>query len=233
MNPNKSLFFLIAAAALIAGPAAAQDTQDEAPQDVFIVEPDAQPEQDGYPAQQPAAQPQGYPAQPPQGYQPAPAAPAQPGAPVYAQPYQQQQGQQPYGLQPQGRRLRAPFVEGAPLPPGGVVIERRRTGLIVSGAVMFGAPWISTLLAGVAVEEGAVAIPVIGPLLYLGRGFRAADTMLVLDTLLQGTGLTLFILGMVMKRRYVEYYGENDDGRQWSLLPQVGTTNGLQLDMRF
>ena len=119
------------------------------------------------------------------------------------------------------------------MPPGGVLVERRRTGLIISGAVMFGAPWITTLLTGVAFDEGALGIPIIGPLLYLGSGERLGDTLIVLDSLLQTGGLTLFILGMVMKRRYVEYYGENEDGRQWSLLPQVGTTNGLQLDMRF
>lgn len=225
MSQTKSLLILIGCATLIVSPAVAQDTAAEAPQDVFIVEPEAQPAtQDGYPTQQP----QGYPAQP--ATQPA----AQPGAPVYAQPYQQPQPayapQQPL----QGRRLRAPYVEGAPMPPGGVLIERRRTGLIVSGAVMFGVPWITTLLTGVAFEEGAVGIPVIGPLLYLGIGERAADTMLVVDSLLQAGGLTMFILGMVVKRRYVEYYGENDtDGRQWSLRPQLGTTNGLQLDMRF
>ncbi|MFK8000871.1 MAG: hypothetical protein AB8H86_14835 [Polyangiales bacterium] len=233
MSQTKSLLLLLACATLIAGPAAAQDTAADAPQDVFIVEPEAQPaEPDGYPAQQP----QGYPAQQPQGYpaQPAQTQPAAQPAPVYAQPYQQPQPayapQQPL----QGRRLRAPYVEGAPMPPGGVLVERRRTGLVVSGAVMFGVPWITTLLIGVAFEEGAVGIPVIGPLLYLGNGSRAGDTMIVVDSLLQAGGLTMFILGMVMKRRYVEYYGDNDtDGRQWSLLPQLGTTNGLQLDMRF
>lgn len=228
MGKNKSFLCLMAGITFVVAPAAAQDGQ-EAPQDVFVVDAEvqaAEPAPDGYPAQQQPAQ-QGYPAQP-QGYQPAP----QPGAPVYAQPYQQQQPQ--YAPQPnQGRRLRAPYIEGAPMPPGGVLVERRRTGLIISGAIMFGAPWITTLLAGVSLEEGLVGIPVIGPLLYLGRGYRAADTMLVLDTLLQGTGLTLFVLGMVMKRRYVEYYAQDDDGRQWSLLPQIGTTNGLQLDMRF
>lgn len=227
MSQNKSLLFLSLTAALIAGPAAAQDNQAEAPQDVFIVEPEGQPaQQDGYPTDQP----QGYPAQPAQAQQPA----TQPAAPVYAQPYQQPQQPVYAPQQPlQGRRLRAPYVEGAPMPPGGVLVERRRTGLVISGAVMFGAPWISTLLIGVAFDEGLVGIPVIGPLLYLGNGERLGDTMIVLDSLLQAGGLTMFVLGMVMKRRYVEYYGENDDGRQWSLLPQIGTTNGLQLDMRF
>lgn len=227
MSQTKSFLFLIACATLFAGPAAAQDAAAEAPQDVFIVEPETQ---DGYPTEQP----QGYPAQP--ATQPATQPVPQPGAPVYAQPYQQPQpAYAPQQQQPlQGRRLRVPYIEGAPMPPGGVLIERRRTGLIVSGAVMFGVPWITTILTGVAFDEGAVGVPVIGPLLYLGIGSRAADTMLVVDSLLQAGGLTMFILGMVVKRRYVEYYGENDtDGRQWSLRPQLGTTNGLQLDMRF
>jgi hypothetical protein len=71
---------------------------------------------------------------------------------------------------------------------------------------------------------------VIGPLLYFPSATEVGRSWLVLNTIVQGGGLTMFIVGMVAKRRYLVYYAERPNGRTLALEPTVGlTTAGMTL----
>lgn len=186
------------------------------------------------PAQQPYVQP---------GQQPAPGQP-QYGQPQYAQPqYAPGYGPQ-YAPQPRLRRER--YYEGMTIPPGGELIERRRTGMIISGAALFGGMYLITVAATASVTGGGISggtggepilyVPVVGPFIraFYDGTIRGARVFFVVDGLVQTIGATLLVVGLASKNRYIQYYAESEDGRrQLALSPMVGETNGLSLDLRF
>jgi len=60
---------------------------------------------------------------------------------------------------------------------------------------------------------------VIGPLLTLDRAnYQVGRTVRIYDSLMQGVGLTLFLLGM-RKRAYVEWRADNGAQRNFAVVP--------------
>jgi hypothetical protein len=155
-----------------------------------------------------------------------PPPPPQAGQPPPGYNYPQPQTQaQPAYAQPQPRTER-----------------RIRTGLVVSGALMIGIPWIvvASIATTVDVRDvGILWVPVAGPFIYTATTSGTddlADPFLVIDGLVQTAGLIMLVLGIVLKQD-VPVYAEQEDGRWWSLLPwatgQNGGAGGLSLSGAF
>lgn len=145
-------------------------------------------------------------------------------------------GQRP----PRQRRYREPYYEGMVIPPGGEIIQRRKIGLMIPGAVMFGISYISVASFYAIANDldenppGKLLVPVLGPFLAMDR-YTTSSGRFVLGWagLMQGVGLTLFALGVV-PRRYVQYYAGTGTEVQWALTPRAnGTELGLDLGLRF
>ena len=164
----------------------------------------------------------------PDGYGGPPAPQAQP----YPQQTQPAHGQPGYPA-PRRRAQRVPYVEGMEIPEGARLVEKRRTGMVIAGAAMFGASYaLSISLYAESYSFSAwMIVPVIGPFVEAGGdSFTSGDRfILVLDGLVQAAGLTLFIAGLVAKKRYVEVWTGNEPG--WMLAPRVGPGGG-GLDLR-
>jgi hypothetical protein len=117
------------------------------------------------------------------------------------------------------------YVEGRPIPAGYHVETRPRKGLIISGAVIFGVPYLLSASVGASSTfdpDHWLYAPVIGPFADLAaRGSRCnrstvatspgttsttefcdddsgARFSLMFDGLMQTAGATLFILGFVL-----------------------------------
>jgi hypothetical protein len=80
---------------------------------------------------------------------------------------------------------------------------------VVSGAVLFGFFYLLPLALAIRYEEGELSVPVIGPLIDLRRCRDCTANSieqgvvagLVLDAVLQAAGASLFVLGMVRRKR--------------------------------
>jgi hypothetical protein len=105
-----------------------------------------------------------------------------------------------------------PFEEGQPIPPGYRVETRARRGLIVGGAVTFGALYLlSAFTASVAVDGGnseefaPLFIPVAGPFVTVGtaRAEGVGTFALVLDGIGQAGGVAMFIAGMATEEKFL------------------------------
>ena len=174
-------------------------------------------QQQQYPQQQ-----QQYPQQPqqyPQGYQQAPGQPGYAPQPGYAQ----------QDLRP--RRL--PYQAGMVVPPGYQLRSRVRLGLVISGAAMFGVPYIITAstLSGTSVQR-VLAVPVLGPFLAIPDAGDTARPFLVIDGLLQAAGLTMLIIGLTARQQYLQLYASGD--RQLTLQPMASRSGGgLGVSMTF
>jgi hypothetical protein len=207
-------------------------------------------------AQTPAQPPP--PPQAPAATQAAPAPALQPvsapvavGAPqpVYAQPGYPQAPMYypPPGYYPYPRPMRTRYVEAGngPPPPGAVEVTRYNRPLVISGAVMVGALY---LVVGAAVGfmcvdpyiqcNGALLwlfAPVAGPFIAAAQpGIVPAGTaLLVMDGVLQTTGVVLGVLGIVTAHRMyriTEPYGRN--GPRFTIAPvaagaPIGVTLGV------
>jgi hypothetical protein len=117
-------------------------------------------------------------------------------------------------------------------------VERPRTGLIIAGAAVFGASYLTNVLIAYtdwSDDEdfdgtGPLLVPVVGPLLLLEEADEQLDTFLVLDTLVQTAGLTMLIVGLVSKRQVLEPVRR--DTRALSVAPVLGPrTVGATLSM--
>ncbi len=140
----------------------------------------------------------------------------------YVAPMQQQTQQTyvPQSVAMSGPRVLKDWHEGDPIPPGYHPATRARTGLIAGGAAMFGVPYLISVLVGAGNADNgsanAMYIPVIGPFIQMGNvpghtdqyGFNScdasctavADVFLVLDGVLQGAGLAMFIYGIAVPK---------------------------------
>jgi hypothetical protein len=88
--------------------------------------------------------------------------------------------------------------------------ERRKPDLryVISGAVLFGVFYLSTIGLAIRYEEGELAVPVLGPLIDLRRCVSCTGNPVgqgevagfVVDALLQAAGVSLFVVGMVKKK---------------------------------
>lgn len=107
-----------------------------------------------------------------------------------------------------------PYVSGQPIPPGYHLVQRPRTGLIITGAVTYGVTYGFTAGVGflVGLIDSAVRddkadekylslmIPVAGPILF-GVLDHDVHPILVVDSLVQAGGLALLIYGASTKSR--------------------------------
>jgi hypothetical protein len=117
------------------------------------------------------------------------------------------------------------FVDGRPIPPGYHMESRPRKGLVVSGPIIFGIPFVLSASVGASSQfdpDRWLYLPVIGPFADLGaRGSQCTRSTLgvspgttnttescvddsgarfglMLDGLLQTAGATMFILGLAL-----------------------------------
>ena len=140
----------------------------------------------------------GPPAPPPPGFE-AQAAP--PPAGYYV----------PNSVAQSGPRVIKDWEEGEPVPPGYHPVTRIRKGLVVGGAVTFGAVYLINVFAAALSHDAcnAVAgsrcsgaltplyIPIAGPFVQLGSSSTASGSFaLVLDGLLQAGGVAMLIAGI-------------------------------------
>jgi hypothetical protein len=109
------------------------------------------------------------------------------------------------------------YEDGQPIPPGYALTLRRRRSLIVAGAALFGASWLTSALTAATVVAGTdrhrsevapLFAPFAGPWITVAtsRDARLDDpdrrmngVLLVVDGVAQLTGATLFVAGMVMR----------------------------------
>jgi hypothetical protein len=181
---------------------------------------------------------------PPSGYhgQPQPQPYPQYGNQQYAPPPQQHGHAQPWQQPaPRPRRHKVPYYDGMQIPPDGEVVEYTRPGLWAPGIAMFAGMYAATILSVPIIQTASIDpdrrsaanllyLPVIGPLLYFPSATEVGRSWLILNTIIQGGGLAMFIVGMVAKRRYLVYYAERPNGRTLALEPVVGlTTAGMTL----
>ncbi|MAQ13707.1 MAG: hypothetical protein CMN30_02805 [Sandaracinus sp.] len=176
----------------------------------------------------PPTVPDGYGSQPSQYPQPQ-GEPAQ----GYAQPGYPQPGYSQPGYQPRARRQRIPYQEGMEIPPGASLVEKRRIGLVITGAVMFAVSYglAVSLYTDILDFSAWMLVPVLGPFVEVGNDAfgSGAKFIFALDGLLQAGGLALFIGGLVSKRQYVEYWASDEPG--WRVAPRFGVGGG-GLDLR-
>jgi hypothetical protein len=180
-----------------------------------------------------ADEPPPMPPPPPSGPPGAGAPPYGPyGPPLYVPP--------PYAPPALGPERITDFDEDQPVPPGYTAISRKRKGLIVGGACLFGATYGYTVL-GAAYAEGLIAvsgssddvsalfIPVAGPFLELRETDNAAARFfLIADGLAQGAGAFMLLYGITTPRTILV---RND---RLSITPMAGRgASGLVLSGRF
>ena len=138
---------------------------------------------------------------------------------------------------------RIPY-EGGPVPPGMRVHSRPRLGLVIGGAITFGATWLLSAYVGFLAEAfsggysgsgsspaGWLVLPVFGPLITAASGDVSSQgwSVLVLDALVQAGGLTMFVVGFTNPNRTlvpVQQQGARSAPARphWALLP--GTASG-------
>jgi hypothetical protein len=172
-----------------------------------------------------------------QQQQPQPA-PQQVPAPYYpAQPYYVAQPQPYYAPQPQApQRPTTPHTE-----------ERANLGLIISGAVILGVGWVVNILSGVfaGVElfgsdassewdafRFSAFVPIAGPWIQLATKPTSFSQdywgpWLIIDGLLQATGLTMLVIGIATPRTET-VYSERPSEPSFAFVPSIspGYTGG-------
>jgi tetratricopeptide (TPR) repeat protein len=109
----------------------------------------------------------------------------------------------------------APVAPPAPAPVVGAPRREPRTGLIIAGASIFGGAYLIGIIGGaVCSADGYICgpqgwgwyVPLIGPFIAMGSyqkandDYAAVEAVLAVDGLLQIGGVTMAILGGVLKR---------------------------------
>jgi hypothetical protein len=213
-SSSSAALALVAAAAISLAPAVAHAQGAPPPPSSPPPDPNA-PQGYAPPPQGYAPPPQGY-APPPQGYAPQPGYPPPQG---YAPPpsgYAPPPGYVPppasYYAPPaaHGPVTITDWDDGTPIPPGYRVSTSIRKGLVVGGAITFGALYVVTATEGIiAGSFGGSAlgvIPVVGPFALIpgvgnGAGAVAGDFFLVLDGLGQAAGIAMFAAGFAAPKK--------------------------------
>ncbi len=168
--------------------------------------------------QAPTAQPGGWfpppgSAPPPAGPAAAPPPPVQPVAPPAATPAS---GQPSAGVavppappappeKPREYPARLRWDEGDPIPAGYEPTSRPRTGLLVTGAVLFGVAYLPSLAIAAGDEDTdylPLAIPFAGPFVTMGtaQSQDAATFWLAVDGITQIAGGTMFIASFIARQ---------------------------------
>jgi hypothetical protein len=189
---------------------------------------------------------------------PAPAAPA-PAAPVYGPA---PQGEPPPGWGQPGaypgwraQPMEMRYIEGRPIPPGYHLETRVRKGLVVSGPIIFGIPYllsISVAASSKYAPDRWLYAPVIGPFVNLttrsddcnpnsstsgATGFvectgeSSARFFLMMDGVMQTAGATLLILGLALQQQLLvrddaPFTGKNGSHFAWTVSPYATGKQG-------
>jgi hypothetical protein len=177
-------------------------------------------------------QPQYQPQQPVYQQAPPPPPNAVAGDGQYVAPMQQQTQQTyvPQSVAMSGPRIIRDWQEGDPIPPGYHPSTRIRSGLVGGGAAMFGAPYLLSVLAAAIDSDlcngvsnctttlAPLYIPVVGPFITLGTagGSATGDVFLVVDGILQATGVVLFVFGIAVPKTVLL---RNDLGALKNVMP--------------
>jgi hypothetical protein len=163
-----------------------------------------------------APPPQGW-GPPTQGWAPPPSvAPAPPSAIApngeYVSPLSQttQPVYVPQSVALSGPRFIKDWQDGNPIPWGYHREERARKGEIISGAILFGVPWLysaffaslgADLSNGGSNDLAALYVPVLGPFIEMTQtSSSSAHFILALDGVAQGVGAALFFHGLSSPR---------------------------------
>ncbi|MEJ7732346.1 MAG: hypothetical protein WKG00_24470 [Polyangiaceae bacterium] len=177
----------------------------------------------GEPPQPPPPPPPGFEQQPPPGQQPPPP-PPYPGGYQAPPGYPPPPGYYPppgYSVPPAaliGPRT-MDYEDGDPVPPGYHVDTRIRKGLLIGGAVTFGALYlISAATASAAQDAGSgdeftpLYIPAVGPFVTIGttNAEGLGTFLLIVDGVAQSGGLLMAVLGLALPETLLE---RNDIGR--------------------
>jgi hypothetical protein len=132
----------------------------------------------------------------------------------YVAPLQQQTQQVyvPQSVALSGPRVIKDYEEGDPIPPGYHSETQTRKGLVIGGAVTFGAMYLLTVLVAAAINDvnradnsGTDAtflyVPVAGPFLQMTKtDSSTANVTLAIDGIAQGAGAAMFIVGITSPR---------------------------------
>jgi len=106
------------------------------------------------------------------------------------------------------------YQEGEPIPEGYHKDTKIRKGLVIGGAVTFGAVWLVTVLIGsviVSVDEGInsgtseytpLFVPVVGPFITMGTANigSAAYAPLIINGVAQAGGVAMLVAGLAAKK---------------------------------
>jgi hypothetical protein len=179
---------------------------------------------------------------PPPGYGPGPAGPGY-TTPIYQQT---QPSYVPQSVAFSGPRIINDWNEGEPIPPGYHESTRVRKGLVIGGAVTFGAMYLISALAGsvgAAAEDGcsyisgggsscgnpltAMFIPAVGPFIQMAHSGNTAvgDFWLGFDGLLQVGGITMFAIGIASPKTVLvrnDLGSNSNNGLHLALAPILG-----------
>jgi hypothetical protein len=145
------------------------------------------------------------------------------------------------------------WQEGDPIPPGYGTTTTFHKGLVIAGAVTLGAMWVASIAAYamlieeddrvtfddgsgnfVTIEDDAeerwapLVVPVVGPFIAIGTSEdTSAAPYLVIDGVAQVGGLTMLIVGLVMKKEKLVWVGDLE------IAPLVGRQNGVAVGGSF
>lgn len=152
--------------------------------------------------------------------------------PMYPQPA--------YAWPPPAQPAPYPYPMNLPPPPPlrqAHAEMRPRYGLMAGGLSMFGSVYLMNAAFAYMSKEGSLAIPIVGPLVLMGDlnnrnanrcctddfSNRMAGMLLVFDAVVQATGATMFLVGMLTKKKVMVY--EKDDVKM-TLVPTAGAGGG-------
>ena len=138
------------------------------------------------------------------------------------------------------------YVEGRPIPQGYHLETRVKKGLVVSGSILFGVPYlfsISVAASSKYAPDRWFYAPVVGPFVNLATrnedcnpnystgnnvvvcsGESGARFFIMLDGVMQTAGATMFILGMALQSQILvrddaPYTGKKSGNFAWTVSP--------------
>jgi hypothetical protein len=140
------------------------------------------------------------------------------------------------------------YVEGKPIPPGYHVETRVRKGLVVSGPIILGVPYLLSMSVAASSKyepDRWLYAPVFGPFINLATrsddcnpnglsgstsssvvcaGDSSTRFFLMLDGLMQTAGATMLILGLALPQTLLvrddaPYTGKNGSHFAWTIAP--------------
>jgi hypothetical protein len=167
-----------------------------------------------------------------------PPGPASPGS--YPAPLSQttQETYVPQSVALSGPEEITDWQQGDPVPSGFHPVQRTRKGLIIAGAITFGALYLQSALVAAVVHDAnangvgtdnadALYVPVFGPFVQMARTTTATGNLLnVIDGVGQGAGLAMFIYGLTTPRTILV---RNDLGMRYVLPVPYATSHSAGL----